>query len=93
MADFMEDKNTVVDSIRHEINIEFDDAKQAEIIYNAVLLEFQTSPDYRSSMDIGLNDKFIIISIIASDATSYRASVNSAIKWIKLSLEVNNLTK
>ena len=30
--------------------------------------------------------------IDAEDSTSFRASINSAIKWIKLSLEINNLT-
>ena len=33
-----------------------------------------------------------LIRINAEDSTSFRASVNSAIKWIKLSLEINNLT-
>lgn len=88
----MEDINTVVDSINHNIEISFDNDKQAQIIYDAVLLEFETSPDYRSSMDIELDGKSILIHINANDATSYRASINSAIKWIKLSLEVNNLT-
>ena len=43
-------------------------------------------------MDIELDGKSILIHINANDATSYRASINSAIKWIKLSLEINNLT-
>ncbi|OWT32963.1 hypothetical protein BGI41_04840 [Methanobrevibacter sp. 87.7] len=88
----MGDIKTVVDSINHDIEIEFDDEKQVQIIYDAVLLEFETSPDYRSSMDIELDGKSILIHINANDATSYRASINSAIKWIRLSLEVNNLT-
>lgn len=89
----MEKKNTIVDSINHKITIDFDDEKQAKIIYDAVLLEFETSPDYRSTMDLKLEDNKIHINIDAEDATSYRASINSAIKWIKLSLEVNNLVE
>lgn len=87
----MEKENNFIDSINHNITIKFDDAKQAKIIYDAVLLEFETSPDYRSSMDLEVHDNIITINIEAEDATSYRASINSAIKWIKLSLEVNNL--
>ena len=41
----MEKENNFIDSINHNITIKFDDAKQAKIIYDAVLLEFETSPD------------------------------------------------
>lgn len=57
------------------------------------MLEFETSPDYRSSMDLKLDKDQIIITIDAEDATSFRASINSAIKWIKLSVEINELTE
>ena len=72
--------------------IEFDNADQAKIIYDSILLEFNTAPDFRSSMTIGLDESNIVIDIDAEDSTSFRASVNSAIKWIKLALEINNLT-
>lgn len=72
--------------------IEFDNAEQAKIIYDSILLEFSTAPDFRSSMTIGLDESNIVIDIDAEDSTSFRASVNSAIKWIKLALEINNLT-
>ncbi len=81
-----------MESINSEIAIDFKDEKQAEIVYNAILLEFETSPDYRSSMDLTLDGKSILIAIMAEDATSFRASINSAIKWIKLSVEINELT-
>ena len=43
-------------------------------------------------MDLILEKNQIIIKINAEDATSFRASINSAIKWIKLSVEINELT-
>jgi len=43
-------------------------------------------------MNLKLKDNSIIITINAKDATSFRASINSAIKWIKLSVEINELT-
>ena len=79
-------------SVKSDIVIEFDNPKQAKLIYESIILEFNTAPDYRSSMDVILDESRLLIKIDAEDSTSFRASVNSAIKWIKLSLEINNLT-
>lgn len=81
-----------LESIKSDIAIEFENQKQAKIIYESIILEFETAPDYRSSMSLTLAESRILIRIDAEDSTSFRASVNSAIKWIKLSLEINNLT-
>ena len=81
-----------LESIKSDIAIEFENQKQAKIIYESIILEFETAPDYRSSMSLNLDESRILIRIDAEDSTSFRASVNSAIKWIKLSLEINNLT-
>lgn len=81
-----------LESIKSDIAIEFKNQKQAKIIYESIILEFETAPDYRSSMSLTLDESRILIRIDAEDSTSFRASVNSAIKWIKLSLEINNLT-
>ena len=81
-----------LESIKSDIAIEFENRKQAKIIYESIILEFETAPDYRSSMSLTLDESRILIRIDAEDSTSFRASVNSAIKWIKLSLEINNLT-
>lgn len=81
-----------LESIKSDIAIEFENQKQAKIIYESIILEFETAPDYRSSMSLTLDESRILIRIDAEDSTSFRASVNSAIKWIKLSLQINNLT-
>ena len=81
-----------LESIKSDIAIEFENQKQAKIIYESIILEFETAPDYRSSMSLTLDESRILIRIDAEDSTSFRASVNSAIKWNKLSLEINNLT-
>jgi len=39
-----------------------------------------------------LDGSNIVINIDAQDSTSFRASINSAMKWIRLALEINNLT-
>ena len=81
-----------LERVKSNIVIEFEDNNQAKIIYDSILLEFKTAPDFRSSMTIDLDESNIVINIDAEDSTSFRASVNSAIKWIKLALEINNLT-
>ena len=81
-----------LESVKSNIVIEFENSKQAKIIYDSIILEFDTAPDYRSSMTIELEGSNILINVDAEDSTSFRASVNSAIKWIKLALEINNLT-
>lgn len=81
-----------LESVKSDIAIEFENPKQAKIIYDSIILEFETAPDYRSSMSLTLDESKLLIRIDAKDSTSFRASVNSAIKWIKLSLEINNLT-
>ena len=81
-----------LESVKSNIVIEFENSSQAKIIYDSILLEFSTAPDFRSSMTIDLDGSDIVINIDAEDSTSFRASVNSAIKWIKLALEINNLT-
>lgn len=81
-----------LESVKSNIVIEFENEEQAKIIYDSIVLEFNTAPDYRSSMTLDLEGSNILINIDAEDSTSFRASVNSAIKWIKLSLEINNLT-
>ncbi|MCQ2969958.1 KEOPS complex subunit Pcc1 [Methanobrevibacter gottschalkii] len=81
-----------LERVRSNIVIEFEDNAQAKIIYDSIILEFSTAPDFRSSMTIDLDESNIIINIDAEDSTSFRASVNSAIKWIKLALEINDLT-
>ena len=85
-------ENSPLESVKSQISVEFENSNQAKIIYDSIILEFKTAPDYRSTMELTLEDKSIIINIDAQDSTSFRASVNSAIKWINLSLQINNLT-
>ena len=81
-----------LESVKSNISIEFENSSQAKIVYDSIILEFNTAPDYRSSMTIDLADDKILIDIDAEDSTSFRASLNSAIKWIRLALQINNLT-
>ena len=81
-----------LERVKSNIVIEFKNSGQAKIIYDSILLEFDTAPDFRSSMDLQLDGSNILIDIDAEDSTSFRASLNSAMKWIRLALQINNLT-
>ncbi len=81
-----------LESVKSNIAIEFENSSQAKIVYDSIILEFDTAPDYRSSMTIDWENDKILIDIDAEDSTSFRASINSAIKWIRLALQINNLT-
>lgn len=83
---------TPLERVTSNITVEFESSSQAKIIYDSILLEFNTAPDFRSSMNLKLDGSNILIEIDAEDSTSFRASINSAMKWIKLALEINNLT-
>jgi KEOPS complex subunit Pcc1 len=83
-----EDSNkdpNIINSVKGKIIINFDNEKELNIIYKAIYPEIQTSPDYRSKATIKIKDQSLIIFIKSEDMTSFRASTNSIIKWIKLS--------
>lgn len=54
-----------LESVKSDIAIEFESAGQAKIIYDSIILEFDTAPDYRSSMTIELDGPKVLINIDA----------------------------
>lgn len=44
-------------------------------------------------MSIDLDDDLITISISATDSASFRAALNSSIRWVKLSMEMIDTLK
>lgn len=86
-----EDK--IVSSIKSTIKIDLEDNKKAKLVYDALNIEFQSLSGNRASMDILLDNSIINIVIDANDTTAFRASINSAIKWMNLSMNILNLTE
>ncbi|MBZ9571360.1 hypothetical protein KQY27_07355 [Methanobrevibacter sp. TMH8] len=80
-----------LNSVKSKIIIDLEDQKLAKIVHESVLLEFKNSPDYRSHMTLELYGSELIVEIESEDSTSFRASINSAIKWIMLSVEIADL--
>ncbi|MDR2624582.1 MAG: hypothetical protein LBC39_08505 [Methanobrevibacter sp.] len=83
-----EDRLTILNHVKGAITIDFDSRREVDIIYNAIYLELKTASDYRSKVDIEIEDRMMTIFIKSQDMTSFRASMNSIIKWIKLSYEM-----
>ncbi|MDR0911939.1 MAG: hypothetical protein LBM96_04970 [Methanobrevibacter sp.] len=73
--------------------IDFENDDDAKIVYDSIILELRTSPDYRSQIKLSLDGSKLLININAEDLTSFRASINSVIKWISLVMEIRDLVK
>ncbi|RAP51641.1 MAG: hypothetical protein BZ138_04735 [Methanosphaera sp. rholeuAM270] len=78
----------ILDSVETVFEVEFDDCHDAEIVYNAVKPEVSFARGERSSSEIELKDNVISIKIVSHDIVSLRASINSYVRWIKLSTEI-----
>ncbi|HEY0196175.1 MAG TPA: KEOPS complex subunit Pcc1 [Methanobacterium sp.] len=74
-----------------EFQIEFEDLKQAKIVMKALEPEINSSPSERSTVKLNLTGTILDVNIKASDVTSLRASVNSYLRWIMLSVDVMNV--
>jgi KEOPS complex subunit Pcc1 len=80
-----------LENIKTELEIEFDNPREAEIILGSIKPEINGSPSDRTSVNIDIHDNTLKIIINAKDTASFRASLNSYLRWIKLSKEVINL--
>ena len=82
-----------LENIQSEFKIEFETIEDAEIILKVLKPEIRTSPSERSFTLIKRIDKELIMKINAVDATSFRAAVNSYLRWVMLSYNVLKLKK
>ena len=78
-------------SVEGIFEIKLDSQFQAQVVFDSVNPEIITSPSQRSKLEMFLENSTIVIKISAQDSTSFRASLNSSIKWIILSLDLLNL--
>lgn len=80
-----------LDSVETELEIEFENSRRAQIILKSLKPEILGSPSDRTSVKMNVHDNNLKITIHAYDSTSLRASVNSYLRWLKLSDEILNL--
>jgi KEOPS complex subunit Pcc1 len=80
-----------LEGVETELEIDFENPKDAEIILESIKPEINGSPSDRTSVSVDIRDSTLNIVITAQDTASFRASLNSYLRWIKLSEEVINL--
>lgn len=78
----------ILENIETIFEIEFDNSHDAKIIYNSISPELSFSRNDRSTTSMTLEDKSIVIKINSKDVVSLRASINSYVRWINLSIEI-----
>ena len=84
----------MIKSIKLKANFNFERSEISSLIYNSLNIESDYNPNERAQAKLKLDGSNLILSIDAKDAISARASVNSFLKWITLSLELlDNLGK
>lgn len=86
----MEDSN-FLDGVETELEIEFFSPEEADILLRSIKPEINGSPSDRTSVSVEIYESTLKIVIDAKDTASFRASLNSYLRWIKLSNEVINL--
>ena len=80
-----------LEGVETELEIEFDNSQEAKIVLASIEPEINGSPSDRTSVNIDIRDTTLKIVINAKDTASFRASLNSYLRWIKLSKEVIDL--
>jgi KEOPS complex subunit Pcc1 len=80
-----------LEGVETELEIEFDNQREAEIVLGSIKPEINGSPSDRTSVSIDIHDNTLKIIINAEDTASFRASLNSYLRWIKLSKEIIDL--
>ncbi|MDI9614092.1 KEOPS complex subunit Pcc1 [Methanothermobacter sp.] len=73
------------------IEISTGNPESSSVVYRAVKLEFMDSPSGRSSVSVDLEDDRITIKISARDTASFRAALNSSLRWVRLSMDMMEL--
>lgn len=75
------------------VKLHFDSEREARIIYSVLKPELISAPSDRASVEFTRRKNEIELGIKAADAASFRAALNSYVRWIMVSLQVINLEK
>lgn len=83
----------IIEGVETELEMKFETQQDAMIVLRSVEPEIRTAPSERTSVNLDLSGNVLKIKIDAEDTTSLRASLNSYLRWVKLSYEVLELKK
>lgn len=81
----------ILETVQAEMEIELDNPSEARILEKILKLEAEDSPSSRSRIFLHSQGKTLKIDIRADDSTSFRAVLNSYIRWLKLADEILKL--
>jgi KEOPS complex subunit Pcc1 len=81
----------ILQGVEIQLEVELDNHKEAEIIYESLKPEIKSSNSSRTLSQMEVEGKTIILEVKAKDSTSLRASVNSYLRWINLSCQIIRL--
>jgi len=82
-----------IDCIEMMVNIKLVDENTCNLLYDALVLESSYNPNERAQANLEKDKDTLILKINAKDSISARASINSFMKWINLSLQIVSLSK
>ena len=85
--------SSILVGVESELEIEFENPNEVDIILGSIKPEINGSPSDRTSVTITTDGNNLLINIEAEDNASFRASLNSYLRWIKLSSDILDLKK
>ena len=77
-----------INSISMTVKIYVTDNQTCSLLYEALVLESGYNPNDRAQANLTVDNNRLILEIKAKDPVSARASINSFMKWISLSLQI-----
>ncbi|MBU4536284.1 MAG: hypothetical protein KKF16_10885 [Euryarchaeota archaeon] len=93
LADIDNEAFNALNSLEATVEINVDSEQESRVIFDSLSPELESSPSSRATMKMDREGSTLYLKIHARDAPSFRASLNSSIRWIILSLEMLNLLK
>jgi len=78
----------MIDKIEMDFQFKFKNEEICRLVFEALNLESDYNPNERAIASLEVQENILILKINAKDSVSARASVNSFLKWINLSLEI-----
>ena len=82
-----------IDCIEMLVNIKLEDEITCNLLFDAIALESSYNPNERAQADLVKEKDMLILKIKAKDLISARASINSFLKWMNLSLQIISMSK
>ena len=82
-----------INSISMTVKIHVTDNQTCNLLYEALVLESRYNPNDRAQANLTVDNNLLILEINAKDPVSARASINSFMKWINLSLQIISMTE